>query len=79
MEPIQMEDQIQVANFWQQLTKFLYAVKVDPENSELINQIDQFISNTTEYDWEYGPSTVTDFYFCLSPNLREDLVADVIG
>jgi hypothetical protein len=77
MDQIQMEDQLRVADFWERLIELLNSIKSDPENNELINRIDKFISDTTEYDWEYGPSSKTEFYFCLSPNLREDLIEEV--
>lgn len=73
----QMEEQIDIRTFWNHLIPFLDQIKISPENSELIHRVDKFISDETEFDWEYGPSTGAEFYFCLSPNLREELMDDV--
>lgn len=73
----QMAEQIDIKSFWNHLTPLLLEINISPENNELIHRIDNFISEEAEFDWEYGPSSTADFYFCLSPNLREELIDDV--
>lgn len=72
-----MVEQIDIKTFWNHLIPLLREIKINPENNELIHQVDKFISDETEFDWEYGPSSKAEFYFSLSPNLREELIDDV--
>jgi hypothetical protein len=63
--------------FWNATVPLLKQVLVEPESDELIKQIDKVVSDFGDYDWEYGPSKKTQFYFCLSPNFREELIDEI--
>jgi hypothetical protein len=70
-------DHSKVAEFWKTIFPVLERVLTDHENDQLIMQLDSIVSAYCDFDWEYGPSEKTDFYFCLSPNLREELIDEI--
>jgi len=68
---------IDIELFWIKILQVLSKVRVNPEDQVLIKELDDIVFNFGEYEWEYGPSQKTDFYFCLSPNLNAELLDEV--
>jgi hypothetical protein len=68
---------IEADAFWGQLSPLLTKVLGDPENADLINQIDTVVKEFSDYDWEYGPSKTERFYFCLSPAWQEKSIGEI--
>ncbi len=72
-----MVERTRIDGFWKAISPLLEKVLTNPENEGLIKQIDNLVSTFGDYDWEYGPSNKTEYYFCLSPNFQEDLIDEV--
>lgn len=68
---------IKVNAFWEELPPLLTKVLGDPENPFLIDHIDAVVRKFWSFDWEYGPSKVKRFYFCLSPGWQEKYIEEI--
>lgn len=68
---------IEATAFWKEISPLLTKVLGDPENAGFINQIDTVVKEFAGYDWEYGPSKVKRFYFCLSPGWQEKYIEEI--
>jgi len=62
-----------VACFWNKFRDISEAIVKEPNNSTLINKLDEDVNELGEFDWEYGPSNIKEYYFCLSPNFQKEL------
>jgi hypothetical protein len=72
-----MKEAIEITTFWKEMSPLLTKVLGDPENAGLISQIDTVVKEFSDYDWEYGPSKVKQFYFCLSPSWQEKYIEEI--
>ncbi|MEL6625438.1 MAG: hypothetical protein AAFQ83_17545 [Bacteroidota bacterium] len=63
--------------FWERFSLLSEDLLSNPESSELIRRLDRLVQELGDFDWEYGPSAVAEFYFSISPNFRVDLIQDV--
>jgi hypothetical protein len=71
------QEAMEINSFWKQISPLLTKVLGDPDNAGLINQIDTVVKEFCDYDWEYGPSKVESFYFCLSPSSQEKVIEEI--
>ncbi len=63
-------------SFWQWFAANADRIAADPNNADLVNQLDQLVVEVwPELAWEIGPDPSGDWYFALSPNLNRSLVA----
>lgn len=70
-------DKLKVESFWQKFNLLAKAIIRKPDDSEIICILDTYVHQLGDYDWEYGPSKKKELYFCLSPNMRVDLIEEV--
>ncbi len=62
--------------FWCWFGAKAASIASNPENGDLINDLDQQVSLTwPQLAWEIGPDPSGDWYFALSPNLNRDFVS----
>ena len=68
-------DPMPAEEFWRWFAAKAPSIASNPENGDLINDLDQQVSLTwPQLAWEIGPDPSGDWYFALSPNLSRDLV-----
>lgn len=64
--------------FWEFFSDIAKQIQKSPEDNNLINNLDSAVDRLGVYGWEYGPYELNnDWYFCLSPNLRDDLLEEL--
>lgn len=69
-----MSDHVSIEEFWRWFADKANSIASNPENGDLINDLDQQVSLTwPQLAWEIGPDASSDWYFALSPNLNRDL------
>lgn len=66
-----------VKKFWGDFSLISQEIIKNPEDEDNIEKLDQLVNELGKYDWEYGPSNKAEYYFCLSPNLDENLLSEV--
>lgn len=68
-------DTTRAQSFWRWFALFAHRIATNPEDPELINDLDQQVHTAwPELAWEIGPDSSGGWYFALSPNLNYDLV-----
>lgn len=70
-------DRNKVNRFWEEFSVLSQEIIKSPDNNKVIERVDYLVKELGGYDWEYGPSEKGEYYFCLSPNLQEELLKKV--
>jgi hypothetical protein len=60
--------------FWKFFEKIQEKLFDEPSNSELASKINSEVALLGELDWELGPYGTNQMYFCLSPNMQNELL-----
>lgn len=69
-----------IINFWDWFKKKVVDIENDPNDKNLISQLDEKVLSLGDFEWEYGPSDFKEWYFCISPSFQKELkpIADQI-
>ncbi|GGB26520.1 hypothetical protein [Puia dinghuensis] len=67
---------LEVRQFWEWFSKNCQNFGVDFSNAELLEKLDNWVTQLGDFSWEVGPGKAKDNALVISPNGDEDLLQD---
>jgi len=64
-----------VVEFWKWFKSIANELISNPNNSDLLNKLDEFVLSIGPFDWEIGPMDKSLKFLAISPNLNEDFLS----